>query len=177
FWLVAGCRSLPPRPATSGREPIEDKSATVHTNTAALAGTWHSVIVTPRPGLPKIHTYNKLNPVWWFKNLDDPVPPDWYRPNEKHRVALWYCRNPFHNFDFYVIGINDKPSVRSGRYPELDSNPHGGWDFAVSRRKLVLLPFISYQRGRFNFYFGWREHGSFGLKLNRSGPTADQRPK
>jgi hypothetical protein len=30
---------------------------------------WHSVRVTLRPGLPKIHTYNKLNPVWWFKTV------------------------------------------------------------------------------------------------------------
>ena len=49
----------------------------------------------------------------------------------------------------------------------------GGWDFAVARRKLVLLPFISYQRGSFNFYFGWREHGNFGIKLNVSAPPAN----
>jgi hypothetical protein len=56
--------------------------------------------------------------------------------------------------------------VQSGKYPERNSRPHGGWDFAVARRKLVLLPFISCQRGGFDFYFGWREHGNFGMKFN-----------
>jgi hypothetical protein len=134
------------------------------------AAKWHSVRVTPRPGLPKIHTDNKLNPVWWFKNSDEPVPPKWYQPDDRHRVLKWHCRNPFHNFDNYVIGVADKEFVRSGRYPDRNSSPHGGWDFAVARRKLVLLPFISWQRGSFNFYFGWREHGNFGIKFNFSTP-------
>ena len=133
----------------------------------------HSVRVTPRPGLPQIHTYNKLNPVWWFKNSDNPVPPACYKPEDKHRVLKWHCRNPFHNFDNYIIGVADKKFVRSGKYPERNSSPHGGWDFEVARRKLVLLPFISCQRGSFNFYFGWREHGSFGIKLNVSVPPGN----
>jgi hypothetical protein len=75
-------------------------------------------------------------------------------------------RNPFHNFDFYVIGIADKEFVRSGRYPKKNSNPDGGWDFAVSKYKCLRLPFISYQRGKFNFYCGWRNRGNFGIKIN-----------
>jgi len=31
--------------------------------------------------------YNKFSPVWWFKNGDEPVPPAWYRPDDKHRQA------------------------------------------------------------------------------------------
>ncbi|MGO8740963.1 MAG: hypothetical protein ACLQUR_01025 [Limisphaerales bacterium] len=120
--------------------------------------------------MPKIHTYNKLNPAWWFKNSDEPVPPKWYQPDDRHRVLKWHCRNPFHNFDNYIIGVADKDFVRSGKYPERNSSPHGGWDFAVARRKLVLLPFLSWQRDSFNFYCGWREHGSFGIKLNVSTP-------
>ncbi|MEJ2008995.1 MAG: hypothetical protein P8Z30_12710 [Acidobacteriota bacterium] len=127
---------------------------------------WQSIQITPRPGLPKIHFYNKLNPVWWFKNSDEPIPPDWYKPNDKHRVLKWHFRNPLHNFDNYVIGIADKSSVRSGRFPLQTSNPHGGWNFAISRRKLLVLPFVSYRRGRFEFYLGWRERGNFGAKLN-----------
>ena len=142
------------------------------TNSVPPKAKWHTVTVTPRPGLPKIHTYNKFNPVWWFGNIDDPKPPAWYRPNNKHRQAKWHLRNPFHNFDHYVIGVADKKFARSGRYPERNSNPTGGWDFEVARRKLALLPFISYQRAKFNFYFGWREHGSFGIKLNFSAPPA-----
>jgi len=134
---------------------------------------WHSVRVTLRPGLPKIHTNNKLNPVWRFKNSHSSVLPAWYKPDDKHRVLKWHCRNPFHNFDNYVIGVADKEFVRSGKYPERNSSPHGGWDFEVARRKLVLLPFISCQRGSFNFYFGWREHGSLGIKLNVSVPPGN----
>ena len=127
---------------------------------------WHSIQIAPRPGLPKIHFYDKLNPVWWFKNSDEPIPPDWYKPNDKHRVRKWLFRNPLHNFDNYVIGIADKSSVRSGRYPLQTSNPHGGWNFAISRRKLIVLPFVSYRRGKFEFYLGWRERGNFGAKMN-----------
>ena len=45
----------------------------------------------------------------------------------------------------------------------------------MARRELVLLPFLSYQRGGFNFYFGWRERGNFGIKLNYSQPP-DKNP-
>jgi len=131
---------------------------------------WHTITVMPPPNQPEVHFYNKLNPIWWFGNVDDPKPPVWYRPNDKHRLAKWRWRNPLHNFDHYVIGIADKKFVRSGRYPERNSNPKGGWDFEVARRNLLWLPFASCQRGRFNFYWGWREHGSFGIKLNYSRP-------
>ncbi|HZI32593.1 MAG TPA: hypothetical protein VFF11_09635 [Candidatus Binatia bacterium] len=126
---------------------------------------WHTILVTPKPGVPKIHFYDKLNPVWWLQNADDPVPPDWYRPDDKHRITKWRFRNPFHNFDHYVIGVADKKFYRSGRYPEQNSNPNGGWDFEMARRKLVLLPFVSYERSWCTFYFGWREHGAFGMSL------------
>ena len=137
---------------------------------------WHTIKVTPRPGRPKIHWYDKLNPIWWVKNADDPVPPDWYKPDDKHRVTKWHFRNPFHNFTSYVIGISDKESLRSGRYPELVSNPNGGWNFAVSRRRLLLLPFIDYRRGKFEFYFGWRKGGNFGIKLNFSQTRPPKTP-
>lgn len=131
----------------------------------ANAVRWHTIRVSPKPDGPKIHFYDKLNPLWWLQNADDPTPPAWYRPDDHHRVLKWHFRNPFHNFDHYVIGIADKEFYRSGRYPERNSDPNGGWNFAVSRRKLVLLPFISYERSWCTFYFGWREHGAFGISL------------
>ena len=84
---------------------------------------WHTITVTPPASQPKIHFYNKLNPVWWFGNIDDPTPPAWYRPDDKHRVGKWRLRNPFHNFDHYVIGVADKKFVRSGRYPAEEFKP------------------------------------------------------
>ena len=131
----------------------------------------------PSPKLPEIHVWQKFNPIWWFENSDEPVPPAWYLPGDPHRITKWHFRNPFHNFDFYVIGVADKKTVRSGRYPGMIANPHGGWNFSVTRRKIILLPFFDYHRGRFEFYFGWRTHGNFGIKFNFSSPIENQKPK
>ncbi len=79
---------------------------------------------------------------------------------------MWYMRNPFANFSNYVIGVADKQTARSGVYPTVNGNPNGGWNFAVTRRRIVYLPFIDYKRHRFEFYFGWRARGNFGMKLN-----------
>ena len=168
--LISG-QSTFARSEPAAWQPQPMKCPPAGTNSAK----WHSVRVTPRPGLPKMHTYNKLNPVWWVENSDEPVPPKWYKPDDKHRVMKWHFRNPFHNFGNYVIGIADKKFVRSGKYPERNSSPHGGWNFAVARRRIVFLPFLSYQRGGFNFYFGWRERGNFGVKLNYFKPP-DKKP-
>jgi hypothetical protein len=137
-------------------------------NSSAPDADWRTVPVKPGPRAPKIHFYNKLNPVWWLKNSDDPKPPDWYRPNDtdKHRRVMWSFRNPLHNFNFYVIGVADKTFYRSGKYPQENSNPNGGWDFEAARYKFIWLPFVSYHRTNFDFYFGWRNHGNFGVKIN-----------
>jgi hypothetical protein len=164
--LFIACPSVFARPVPAAWQPVTKMRPPAGTNSAR----WHGVEVAPKPGLPKIHFYNKFNPVWWFGNIDDPVPPAWYRPDSKHRDFLWHLRNPLHNFDHYVIGVSDKTFVRYSKYPESNSKQGGGWDFAVARRKLVVLPFLSYQHGRFNFYFGWRERGDFGIKLNFSKP-------
>ncbi len=99
-----------------------------------------------------IRTTAKLNPRFWLGNLDDPAPPDDYRPNEKHRLARWNLRNPGHNFDFYVIGVADKTFRRSGRYPERVFKTGKGWNWTVTKYKSIRLPFLSYIHGRFKFY-------------------------
>jgi len=143
-----------------------EKSSYIRTNAVLERAHWHTVKVKPGPNAPKIHFYKKLNPVWWFKNSDDPKPPEWYRPDDKHRRMKWSFRNPLHNFDFYVIGVADKKFARSGQFPEKNSDPRGGWDFEAARYKFIYLPFISYHRSKFDFYFGWRNHGNFGIKIN-----------
>ena len=127
---------------------------------------WHSVEMIPRTNLPSIHFYDKLNPIWWFGNMDEPRAPAWYRPNGSCRNFMWYLRNPFENFSNYVIGVADKKTVRYGVYPTVLGNPNGGWNFAVTRRRIVYLPFLDYKYHRFEFYFGWRQLGNFGMKLN-----------
>lgn len=136
------------------------------TNALPQSAHWHTIKQTPRATESKIHFYNKLNPIWWFKNRDDPKPPDWYRPDDKHRNLKWNFRNPLHNFDFYVIGVADKKFARSGRFPDQNSDPRGGWDFEATRYKFIWLPFISYHRPKLDFYLGWRERGNFGAKFN-----------
>lgn len=79
---------------------------------------------------------------------------------------MWYVRNPYHNFDHYVIGIGDKSFTRVGRFPAQVANPNGGWNWAVCRYRNLRLPFVDYQRGGFEFYLGWRNGGNFGIKLN-----------
>ena len=138
------------------------------TNQDKLESTpkWHSVVMLPKTNTPPIHWYNKINPVWWLGNIEDPIPPAWYEPTNSLRKVKWYFRNPFSNFSFYVIGVADKETVRSGRYPTQPGNPNGGWNFAVTRRRIVFLPFMDYKNRRMEFYFGWRERGNFGIKLN-----------
>jgi len=176
FWLTVCCLSNGATAwcQTSTALPRGVPNTATVSNAVTQPSRWHTIQVTPRPGQPAIRTRDKFNPVWWFENCDEPAPPDWYRPANPHRVFLWRCRNPFHNFDNYVIGIADQPFRRSGRWPERNSSPRGGWDFEVARRMLALLPFFAYQRGQFNFYFGWRERGNFGIKLNWSAPAASQ---
>jgi hypothetical protein len=125
----------------------------------------HAVVHVP-PELHRFSTCQKLNPVWWLGNADDPKPPKTYRPGKRTRKLTWYFRNPFHNFTFYVIGIEDKVHLRVGRYADRVENPNGGWNWAVCRYQWLRLPFIDYHRGRFEFYIGWRNGGNFGMKLN-----------
>jgi len=164
--LFIACPPICSRSTPAAWQPAPMKLPPAGTNSVR----WHTVVVKPRPDLPKIHFYNKFSPVWWFGNIDDPVPPAWYRPDSKRRNFQWHLRNPFHNLDFYVIGLADKKFARTSRQSEGISKPRGHWDFAVARCELVVLPYISCQRGRFNFYFGWRERGNFGIKLNFSTP-------
>lgn len=117
---------------------------------------------------PRIHIPHgvKCSPAFWWGNLDDPFPPEWYRPDDPRRDRKWYFRNPLHNFDFYVIGIADREFVRVGRHPAEVFNPNQGWNWAVCKRGWIRLPFVSWVRADFKFYCGWRERGNFGFKLS-----------
>ena len=95
----------------------------------------------------------------------EPVPLNGYRPGERFRNLLWHVRNPFHNFDCYVVGLSDKPFTRVGLFPDDTFNPHGGWNWAMCRYHFLRLPFLSYAHHHFKFYFGWRAGGAFGIEL------------
>lgn len=167
-WLSYGGQTAFSRPVPGVWPPVPMKLPPPDTHSPA----WHSVKKRPGSRLPEIHFYDKLNPVWWAENADDPVPPAWYLPGDKHRTLKWHFRNPFHDFDFYILGVVDKKFTRSGHYPERNSDPHGGWDFELGRRWVALLPFISYERPKVTFYFGWRESGAFGMELRLHHPSS-----
>jgi hypothetical protein len=115
---------------------------------------------------PPIRTAQKWNPLWSLGNADDPEPPTWYRPASPNRRWLWQTRNPMHNFTHYVIGVTDKDTTRTGKYPSEVFAPDGGWNWAYTKRGCLRLPFVSYAGKRSRFYLGWRESGNFGGKLN-----------
>ena len=130
----------------------------------------HPKTIQPPQDLKRIKWYNRVDPIWWFGNADDPTPPDWYRPDSKCRTISWYVRNPFYNFQFYVIGIADKRTIRSGKYPERITPPEDGWNFTVSSYGCIHLPFVSYGHKSFVFYIGWRERGNFGAAIRFNKP-------
>ena len=162
-WIAAlvlavgvGCSSLPPGRATAALSSSLSETAAPHS--PARPVLTNKPMHRPSPG-------QKWNPVFWFGNLDDPDPPDEYRPDDPRRDGKWYCRNSMHNFTFYVMGIADKEFKYTGRHPGI-FNPNDGWNWTVCRYKCVRLPLISYKKRSFLFYCGWRERGNFGMKLN-----------
>ena len=151
------CRSVEP-----------DRPANSHKSSEKPPARWHSVKLVPKSDRAFIRTRDKFNPVWWWKNSDQPEPPESYRSNDKRRLLKWRLRNPLHNFTFYVIGVADKKVARAGLYPEDNFNPDWGWNVASTRYKWLPLPFMSYSHGAkgFHFYCGWRSSGNFGFKFN-----------
>jgi hypothetical protein len=167
--LLLGCgvacssvRTGQPTPQTATPPALESAAAaSERITTSASRGREAAQGSTPSP-----KRLQKWNPIWWFGNVDDPEPPDWYRPGSRHRRWLWQLRNPLHNFTFYVIGVADRAFTRTGRHPEHVFAPDGGWNWAVTRLGWVRLPFVSFNGERCRFYLGWRERGNFGGKIN-----------
>ena len=151
--MASGCAS------TGSQNRVASRTGSPSsTNITALSVYHHEPKVQIKSG-------RKWNPVFWFGNEDEPIPPEDYRPDDPNRRRKWYFRNPCHNFTFYVIGIADEEFDQTGCYPGEVFNPNGGWNWTVCRHNCWRLPFLSYRRGGFQFYCGWRERGNFGMKL------------
>lgn len=161
----AACATTQPtQPSSPAARPITPALSPVGGEGEKASVSSGKVTTTNAP--PAGKQFQKWNPIWWFGNVDDPEPPEWYRPGSTNRRWLWRLRNPLHNFTFYVIGIADKPFTRTGKFPNAVFAPDGGWNRAVARYKCVCLPFVSFNGTRCRFYFGWRERGNFGCKMN-----------
>jgi len=116
-------------------------------------------------GRVKKPAWPKVNPIWWLYNSDDPMPPLWYQPNTWNwlRTIMWYARNPFHNLQFYVIGVADRnysmvttwvnPAVKDGNYR---SSISVGW---------LRLPFVSRENAKITFHLGWQYNGDFAIRF------------
>jgi len=169
--LFSGCRSVPP-PRRAAQAVTN--SQTNATNQVATKQADKMFLHFPKE-YQQFSFWQKCNPFWWCGNADDAVPPENYRAGKCCRQFTWRLRNPCHNFTFYVMGIEDKPHIRVGRYASKTTNPNGGWNWAVCKYRRLRLPFVDYRRGRFEFYFGWRNGGNFGVKLNFS--QAKPKPK
>jgi hypothetical protein len=117
--------------------------------------------------------YKKINPLWWFGNANDPVDkinPDGTPKHENFypkkplwiRKILWGVRNPLHNFFFFVIGFEDRPEV---------VNPGKIWP-KEGQKWNIVMPFISYQGKKKEFYLGWRS----GIRFGAAFRNVDSKP-
>jgi hypothetical protein len=104
----------------------------------------------------------------------DELPTTW-------KAVKWACRNPMHNFCFYVIGsahrVNSEFALlkcncnklcictyRSSPEPDFELGPSfflgfHGW------KPCFYLHLYYNARYRGQFYIGWRERGNFGIKF------------
>lgn len=119
----------------------------------------------------------KLNPIWWFGNDDEQQLPDWYQPTWPYwrRWLYWnVLRNPLQNFRAFVIGVQDKNFLVTGRSPVLTvqrddlAPPEHGWQWCYLHGGELRLPraFVSYSGRRVTWYLGWQPSGFFGAKFN-----------
>lgn len=103
------------------------------------------------------------------------------KPVSFYKCLAWMLRNPLHNFCYYVIGTHGLPcdeftllkihrkkiewltykpvakTVFAGRYTSFYLGFHGG-------KPLISLRLSYGHKWKSDFYIGWRETGSFGIK-------------
>lgn len=162
----SGCQAI--RPQDYAKMPPKKDHVAYKEAQAKMDGTWHGIWIPANTNIV-IPPWRKFDPVWEiFGNADDPKPPTNYHASLSVplRQIMWWFRNPCHNLFFYGIGVADKDKVRFGKYPELITKPDGSWTYAETACGHVRLPCISTHVWVFDFYFGWRNRGNFGGKIN-----------
>jgi hypothetical protein len=132
----------------------------------------HAVVT----GRAKKPIWKKLNPLWWFFNEGEPLPPEGYLKGQPQwqRVIRWYIRNPFQNFGQFVLGVYDRNYEVYGTAPVkattwLDvagQQDRTGLKWSVIRLGWLRLPFVSYTGKKVVWYAGWQWWGFFGFKFN-----------
>ena len=137
----------------------------------------------PWPKAMSVAWYMKLNPIWWFGNvegLDPAYEPTW--PTWKRKL-FWFFRNFMFNFFRFVVGVEDQDILVTGQAPVFmpvwhDASPsQTGWKWSVIRAYAlgfipIRLPFVSYSGTRVLWYLGWVPSGGrLGAKFNLIGPA------
>lgn len=115
----------------------------------------------------------KLNPIWWFGNvegLDQNYMPAW--PMWRRRL-WWFFRNFMFNFFRFVVGVEDRDLMVTGPAPVFTpvwletAPPRRGFKWSIIRTGWLVLPFVSYTGTRVLWYVGWLPSGGrLGTKLN-----------
>lgn len=112
-------------------------------------------------------------------------------PDDLKKAFLWWIRNPFHNLFFYVIGSANRQNslylilqIGDSQIKAFHYYPLPKKNFPCKNSCFYLAlhggkPFVSiklvYSRYReFQFYFGWRTRGNFGIKLNPFSPINEK---
>ena len=138
----------------------------------------HHQYRAPRnPSLEGSHVFRvpKLNPNWWRKNSDEPL-PWWWKPEASlsERKRTWFFRNPMHNFNNYVIGVSDRHLHVRGLNAHSIWNDEGPFNLTLTQSgPLIHLPMISRRGPWLEWYVGWRPTGSFGAALRKAQHDSD----
>jgi hypothetical protein len=128
----------------------------------------------PWPKAQTIPWGKKLNPIWWFGNvegIDTAYHTDW---PQWRRALVWYLiRNPLFNFFRFVVGVEDRDLIVTGPAPVFTTlwieciPPSYGWKWSIIKTGWVRLPFVSYSGAHVVAYLGWLPSGGrLSAKLN-----------
>ena len=128
-----------------------------------------------------------LNIPMWFQNDEDDVvrdgkiaPPDWFEPDNPHRLLHWRIRNPLHNASYRVFGVADRLDkyeikVSGDNLPQTWAE--NGWNGTTLQRKDgkgIKLPFKSYNGKVWQFYWGWQPNtGKLGFALRHKDSSPE----
>lgn len=185
--LLAGCATykIPTESFVSlpCQMPLDDNQNTRETQ--ALAHPLYKIIPRHRS---QIQWFDIGHWVTWmlFGNDDDGIfgegPRALYKPNKPItclKACQWSCRNPLHNFCFYVIGIADvtnsefslikieknKGCIFSYRKQAEGNNGKGSFFFLGFHgwKPYIFLRLLYSQKYKGQWYLGWRERGNFGI--------------
>jgi len=115
---------------------------------------------------------NKRGFLWalFGNELDGVIGDAKWNPERKDTLWIrikWWCRNPFHNLTWHVIGFAHLPSIRYDVNNEDVPGMNKAWSIKKDDPSQKKYPYWLYIGKGWEGYFGWRGRGNFGIKLRR----------